>query len=210
VNTFAPAYPADTVEVRSLANGRPVILRPIGQADRDLLQDFVRRLSPASRGLRFQSGLNELDPGLLANLTAVDHCERVAFAAVVYEQGREVMIGEARYAPTGDDEDASEFAVAVADSWQHMGLGATLMDKLLRHARTCGIERIHGDVLQRNAGMLKLARRLGFVLRAHPDGARLARVTMDLGGAPQGISSDAPQVRPASRSAWAVAASARA
>jgi len=173
-------YPADTVEVRSLHDGRPVVLRPLGPGDATLLQDFVRRLSPASRRLRFQSGLSELYPALLALLTDVDDRERAAFAAVTYEQGKEVMIGEARYAPSADGVDSSEFAVAVADAWQHLGLASALMDKLLRHARLSGIGRIHGDVLQDNAGMLRLARKLGFELHGHPDGAWLARVTLDL------------------------------
>ena len=36
-------------------------------------------------------------------------------------------------------------------------------------------------MLQENAGMLRLARRLGFNLRLHPDGAWLARATLELG-----------------------------
>lgn len=176
----APPYPADTVEVRSLSDGRPVVLRPIGPADANLLQAFVRALSPASRRLRFQTGLNELYPALLARLTQVDHREHVAFAAVIYEQGVATMIGEARYAPSGEPDGSSEFAIAVADAWQRKGLGSTLADKLVRHARNSNVRRIHGDVLQENAGMLRLARRLGFSLRLHPDGAWLARATLDL------------------------------
>jgi acetyltransferase len=176
----ARTYPADTVEVRSLADGRPLILRPIGAADAALLQDFVRSLSPASRRLRFQTGLNELYPALLAQLTRIDHLEHAAFAAVIYERGVERMIGEARYAPSGEGDGSSEFAIAVADEWQHKGLGLALTEKLLRHARDSGIERIHGDVLQENTGMLRLARMLGFRMCLHPDGAWLARATLDL------------------------------
>ena len=176
----APPYPADTVEVRALSGGRPVVLRPLGPADAEMLQSFVRSLSPASRRLRFQTGLNELYPALLAQLTRVDHREHAAFAAVIYEGGIATMIGEARYAPSGERDGASEFAMAVADAWQHQGLGSALIDKLLRHARNSGIRLIHGDVLQENAGMLRLARRLGFRLRLHPDGAWLARATLGL------------------------------
>jgi acetyltransferase len=182
---LAPSYPADAVEVRALSDARPVVLRPIGPADADLLQAFVRNLSPASRRLRFQTGLNELYPALLAQLTRIDHREHAAFAAVIYEGGAAAMIGEARYAPSGERDGSSEFAVAVADAWQHKGLGTALIDRLLRHARYCGIHLIHGDVLQENTGMLRLARRLGFNLRLHPDGAWLARATLDL-GAPAG------------------------
>ena len=46
-------YPADTVEMRVLADGRPLLLRPLGARDSGLLQDFVRALSPRSRYQRF-------------------------------------------------------------------------------------------------------------------------------------------------------------
>ncbi len=171
-------YPADTVEVRSLADGRPVVFRPIGPADKALLQAFVRNLSHASRRQRFQTGLSELQPSMLDRLTDVDHRATAAFAAVVYERGVETMIGEARYAPAGD---ASEFALAVADPWQHTGLGTLLMDKLLRHARLSGIRRIHGDILYGNTAMERLARKFGFTACRHPDGGWLRREVLELG-----------------------------
>lgn len=177
---LAPAYAADAVEVRSLDDGRPVILRPLGATDAPLLQAFVRDLSPAARRSRFQVGLRELNPALLATLTRTDRREHVAFAAVIYERGVETMVGEARYAPSTENEGSSEFAIAVADAWQHKGLGLALAEKLLRHARDSGVERMHGDVLRDNAGMIRLAQRLGFRLCRHPDGGWLARVTLDL------------------------------
>lgn len=180
MNTPAAAYPAETVEVRSMRDGRLLILRPLGPADAALMQAFVRRLSPDSRRMRFHSAFSELYPELLARLTEIDHRERVAFAAVVYEQGAEVMIGEARYAPGIDLPGSSEFALVVADEWQDLGIGSLLMETLLRHARSAGIRRMHGDVLHDNAGMLRFARRFGFEPGRHPDGAWLARVKISL------------------------------
>ena len=91
------------------------------------------------------------------------------------------MIGEARYAPALERDGSADFALAVADEWQHQGLGALLMEKLLRHAEGSGITRIHGDVLHDNAGMLRLTQKLGFHPRLHPDGAWLTRVERTLG-----------------------------
>ncbi len=156
------------------------MIRPLAPADAELFQAFVRGLSPASRRLRFQTGLNELYPALLARLTQVDQRDHVALAAVICEHGRQAMIGEARYAPSGEADGSIEFAIAVGDAWRHIGLGSMLLASLLQRARGAGIERIHGDVLWENAGMLQLAKRFGFAIRRHPDDASLARVARDL------------------------------
>ena len=174
-------YPADTVEMRVLADGRPLLLRPLASKDARLLQDFVHDLSPQSRYQRFQGGLNDLAPDLLARLMDIDYRRSMVFAAVVFEHGTRRMIGEARYAPALDGSGAAEFALAVSDRWQGQGLGTALFDKLLQHAERSGVARIQGDVLHNNNGMLHLAKQFGFVPRRHPDGAWLTRVERGLG-----------------------------
>jgi GNAT superfamily N-acetyltransferase len=178
------SYPADAVEVRLLADGRPLLIRPLAARDADLLQDFVRNLSVPSRYQRFQGGLRELAPDLLARLVDFDYRRSIAFAAVLFEHGHRRMIGEARYAPALGDPDAADFAVAVDDGWQRQGIGRLLFDRLLRYAEQSGIERIRGDVLHGNTAMLSLARQFGFALRPHPDGAWLTLVERRLGALP--------------------------
>ncbi len=173
---LAPRFPSEAVELRAAHDGRPLLLRPLVAADAPLLQDFVRGLSPESRHQRFQNGLRELPPGLLAQLLDVDYGARMAFVAVLYERAGKRLVGEARYAPAIDRPGGAEFAIVVADDWQRRGLGARLFGKLLRHAADRGIARLHGDVLHDNVAMLALARRHGFRPRHHPDGGRLVRV----------------------------------
>ena len=173
-------YPADAVEMRVLADGRPLLLRPLGARDAELLQDFVRALSPRSRYQRFQSGLRELPPALLRQLLEIDYRGSMAFAAVVFDHGRRRMVAEARYAPALEHDGTADFALAVADDWQHQGLGAMLLAKLVEYAERSGVSRIHGDVLHDNTGMLRLTRRLGFLPQRHPDGAWLTRVERTL------------------------------
>jgi acetyltransferase len=173
--TAAP-YPADAVEMRALADGRPLLIRPLAARDAELLQDFIRGLSPHSRYQRFQSTLHELSPELLARLTNLDYQRSMAFAAIVFEHGHRRMVGEARYAPAIDRPAAVEFGLAVSDTWQRQGLGTLLLEKLIRHSERSGIALIQGDVLHDNAAMLRLTRQLGFTARTHPDGAWLTRV----------------------------------
>ena len=169
-------YPAESVEVRLLADGRPLLIRPLVAKDAELLQDFVRGLSVASRYQRFQNGLRELSPELLARLLAVDYRRSMAFVAIVFEHGYKRMIGEARYAPALDSSGATDFALVVSDSWQRQGIGRLLFDRLLQYAEHNGIAQIQGDVLHGNTAMLALARQFSFAPCRHPDGAWLTRV----------------------------------
>jgi acetyltransferase len=184
VSATGPRYPADAVEVRPLADGRPLLIRPLAARDRDWLQDFVRGLSPSARYQRFQNGIRELAPGLLAQLMDVDYRASMALVAVVSEQGQQRIIGEARYAPALDGAGAAEFALAVADAWQGQGIGRLLFARLLQYAGRAGVAQMQGDVLHGNRAMLGLARRFGFAVREHPDGAWLTRVERTLQAIP--------------------------
>ena len=188
VASLAPAarnYPASWAELRMLADGRPLLIRPTTAGDGDLLQEFVRGLSVPSRYQRFQGAIRELAPTVLENLLGVDYDRKMAFAAVLSEHGQQRMIGEARYAPALDDSGAVDFAIAVADGWQRHGIGRLLFERLLQYAERNGIARIQGDVLHGNTAMIALARKLGFALRARPDGAWLTRVEGPLGVLPR-------------------------
>lgn len=177
-------YPAQSVDVRIAADGRPLLIRPLDAKDGELLQDFVRGLSASSRYQRFQGAVRELAPDLLKRLLDVDYGRRMAFAAVLYEHGHRRMIGEARYAPAHDAPGAVDFALAVSDGWQRQGIGRMLFERLLRYAELQGIDRIQGDVLHGNTAMVALARQFGFSARLHPDGAWLTRVECRLGPLP--------------------------
>jgi GNAT superfamily N-acetyltransferase len=177
----APRYPAESVELRMLADGRPLLVRPLAAKDGELLQDFVRGLSVTARYQRFLGGVRELAPEVLQQLLSVDYGRRMAFAAVLFEHGHRRMIGEARYAPSLDGSGAVDFAIAVSDGWQRQGLGRLLLGRLLRYAASRGITQMQGDVLHNNRAMLALAEEFGFNLRRHPDGAWLTRVERTTG-----------------------------
>lgn len=147
--------------VLGTADGAPVTLRRIRPDDRGALQRFVRGLSPASRRLRFHAALNELSETMLTALTCVDQREHVAFVLTVPERGAERIIGEARYAVSGDRETA-EFGIAVADAFQGLGLADRLMAALIGAARASGLRWLVGEVLAGNARMLAFTRRCGF------------------------------------------------
>ena len=91
----------------------------------------------------------------------------MALAATAMLDG-ETLLGVARYVRDKDNQ-AAEFALVVADSWQGRGIGTRLMAKLIDAARRRGVKRLYGDILATNRPMLELARKLGFELARHED-----------------------------------------
>jgi acetyltransferase len=169
-------YPFDLVDVWHTSDGERVLIRPVHAQDLELVQAFVRELSPESRYNRFHGAVKELTPGMARWATHVDYDRHMALLAVVYQDGREIEIGAARYAVSADGETA-EFAVAVADAWQGRGVGARLLRGLIEVAARRGLRWMEGDVLATNRGMRALARKLGFQSRARGGEARLVRVS---------------------------------
>ena len=171
--------PAAQQERFVLADGTTVTLRAISPQDADIEQDFVRRLSPRSKQLRFLSGIRELTPLMLARFTHLEYPDEAAFLATVESDGRERQVGVARFA-SGSSASCREFAVVVADEWQGRGIATALLRKLFRVAVIAGTHAIEGVVLRENARMLQLARDFGFETRPHPDDPALVAVRKDL------------------------------
>ncbi|RPH61798.1 MAG: GNAT family N-acetyltransferase, partial [Burkholderiales bacterium] len=142
-----------------------------------------RALSPTSRYRRFHSAVSELPSATLDYLTQVDYASHLALLAETFdEQGGEIQVAEARYVRRTDEDEAhiADFAVAVADHWQGLGLGRHLLNALVASARNGGVRRLEGSVLADNEPMCALMRGLGWRLRGDPDDARLLVASFDL------------------------------
>ena len=140
-----------------LGEGRRIYIRALQAADREALAEGFERLGPQSRYMRFFAPVVRLSDSQLEYLTDIDHHDHEALVAVDERSGDGV--GIARYVKIG--ERVAEPAVAVADDWQHMGVGTLLLDELADRARTEGINSFTARVLADNAGALALLRRIG-------------------------------------------------
>ena len=180
----APRYPSALIDRLHLADGREVVVRPVLAFDAEAAQDFVRALSPATRLRRFHFGLRELPPSLLRAMTEVDHDDHVAIVAEAFDDDdMPRIVAEARYVRGPRDAPCheAEFAIAVADDWQGVGLGRELMQRLARHAARRGVRRLVGDVLPGNRAMFGVAAALGGAQVASPEGPGVTRVVFELG-----------------------------
>ena len=159
--------------------GQSVVLRPLRREDVDIEGSFLRGLSPESRHNRLLGGMIRITPEYLERLTTVDFSRDMALAAALILDGREILIGVARYVREADAR-GCEFALVIADDWQGRGIGRRMLEKLIAVARSRGLEHIYGDVLSTNQHMLGLCRKLGFAMARVPGDPTVTRATLAL------------------------------
>jgi acetyltransferase len=161
-------YPSHLITKWTHVDGTEVTIRPIKPEDAELEVEFVRKLSAETKYYRFMNTMRELPPAMVARLTQIDYDREMAFLATIEQDGKEVETGVCRYAVNPDGE-SCEFAVVVADDWQHRGLARKLMHVLIETARNKGILYMNGIFLANNERMLKFVQGLGFVLSNDPE-----------------------------------------
>lgn len=172
-------YPSYMVSQLQLADGQDITIRPIRPEDAHIEQSFVRELSPQSKYFRFMQGLNELTQQMLVRFTQLDYNRELALIAVQQDDNKEVELGVVRYVMNPDGE-SCEFALVVADKWQHKGIGSHLMNALMNAAHQRGIKFMDGEILATNKNMLKLITHLGFSLKTCSDDLDIKQVRKKL------------------------------
>ncbi|MGY2201441.1 GNAT family N-acetyltransferase [Pseudomonas gingeri] len=168
----APDFPSVAGEhwIETLRDGSHVLIRPLRPEDRERERAFIKRLSPQSRHQRFLGEIVEPGTLLLNQLMNTDERNRVAYIALVHDNGELREVGISRYAATGNEQ-ACESAITVADDWQHRGLGTALMKHLIDSARRHHFTRMYSIDSAANSHMRDLARDLGFTRERDPDDA---------------------------------------
>lgn len=162
----------------TLRDGTPVLLRQIRPEDRERLAEGLRRLSPASRYLRFHADIGYLTDRQLDYLADVDHVEHEAVVALDLDAREVPGVGVARYIRDPYEPQVAEAAVTVADEYHGRGAGTLLLGALSARARGHGIEVFRNYVLTTNQAMLDIFDGLGGTREREND--RLWRVDLAL------------------------------
>lgn len=168
-------YPSDLTTNVSLPQGIEMTIRPVRPEDAAIEHAFVHNLSERAKYFRFLHYLKDLSPEMLARFTQIDYDREMALIAVVQLDGAETEIGVSRYTINADGK-SCEFAVAVADDWQHCGIAHKLMEQLIECARYRGLKTMQGEVLADNTEMQVLAKSLGFSSRVCPEDPGLIQI----------------------------------
>lgn len=162
-------YPAQYAVTFKLADGKPVLIRPIRPEDEPMMVEFHATLSDQSVYYRYFSALSlrqRTNHARLARMCFVDYDREIAFVAVLDDPrtGRPAIAGVGRLCKAHGRSEA-EFAVIVSDAWQRRGLGTRLLQRLVDVGRAERLKRITGAILAENGGMRRTCERVGFKVR---------------------------------------------
>ncbi|HEU4514849.1 MAG TPA: GNAT family N-acetyltransferase [Nocardioidaceae bacterium] len=140
-----------------LRDGRTAGLRPLRPGETEALLAVFDGMSPASRALRYLTGLHELPRQMLSVLTDVDGDRHVAWLASVEGQ----PVGIARYVRLPGCPTSAELALEVTDRLQGRGLGTVLVDAVTTVAAARGVRRVQGTMAPSNDASRRLLERVG-------------------------------------------------
>ena len=166
-------HPRHTDHLR-LRDGRTLTVRLVALDDAEALQNYFRQLSSRSRYNRFLGAMSELPASQLEHFINAGEDDRFSVIASVMIDGRETIVGEARYGFEAASRNF-EFGISIDDRWQGQGIGAALLGNLECRAAALGATRMFGDTLRSNETMIALARKSGYAFVRHPDDWKLVR-----------------------------------
>ena len=89
-------------DVLRARNGEAVTVRFVEPRDAEALQNYFRSLTTRSRYNRFLGAASELPPSLLEDFIHIGEADRFSVIATMLVDGRETIVGEARYAFDSD------------------------------------------------------------------------------------------------------------
>ncbi|MEY3807835.1 MAG: hypothetical protein RI893_811 [Pseudomonadota bacterium] len=168
-------YPHELSREYQLTNGSIITIRPIRPEDAGMEKDFVHRLSERTKYFRFMQSLQELTPEMVVRFTQIDYDREMAFVAITKDGKMPNELGVGRYMVNPDGHSV-EFALVVADDFQHMGIGTKLMKIMLQTAKAKGMSSFEGEVLAINKPMLSLVTKLGFSIETIAGDQEVVRV----------------------------------
>lgn len=153
----------------TLKHGPQLIVRPLRDGDTATVLAVFERLGAESRRLRFNGPKPCLPSEEAAQLARMDGSHH---ALVAWVAGDPRPAAIARLARTSRG--SAEIAFAVADDYQHHGIGAALASELVADARLAGITEITALTSPDNPAALALVRRIAKVVDVCFEGPELS------------------------------------
>jgi acetyltransferase len=158
-------YPSRWEKTLKLADDWAVAVRPIRPDDEPALVRFLHSIASEDLRLRFFAPMKEFPHPFLARLTQIDYARAMAFVAL---DGAGEILGVVRMHSDSAYEQA-EYAILVRSDLKGRGLGWAMMQLIIDYARSEGLQRLIGQVLQGNRKMLEMCRALGFSITVDPE-----------------------------------------
>ena len=185
MNDLVPAVPACAIvhvapHVFSGARSSYHV-RPARPDDEPGLRTMLQDAAPDDIRLRFFRHIRLFPHEFIEPLTRMDDACNFAFVAtrIGPAGATEPVVASAMMVSDANNETA-EFGIFVARPDAGQRLGSHLLDCLIREARGHGIGTLYGLILAENAGMVDLARRLGFRIASDPHEPGCVRAELPL------------------------------
>jgi RimJ/RimL family protein N-acetyltransferase len=170
-------YPSQWQRHLVLGDGWRIFVRPIKPDDEPLIHELLVHVSKQDLRLRFFDSIKEFSHQFIVRLTQIDYAREMAFVAI--DETSDEVVGVVRLY-SGSSHETGEYAILLRSDLKGRGLGWTLMQLIIEYAKSEGLKRIVGQILQENSVMLKMCRELGFDIKADTEDRGLYDVTLTL------------------------------
>jgi acetyltransferase len=170
-------YPSQWQRHLNVKDGWAVFVRPIRPQDEPLMRDFLRHETSQDLRLRFFVSMKEFSHEFIARFTQLDYARAMVFVA--FDEATNEPIGVVQIHSDSIHE-SGEYAILLRSDLKSHGLGWALMQLIIEYAKSEGLKRISGQVLQENAVMLNMCRELGFVLKSDAADHTICNATLEL------------------------------
>ncbi|SDM87873.1 acetyltransferase [Afipia sp. GAS231] len=127
--------------------------------------------------LRFFDSIKEFSHQFITRLIDLDYARAMAFVAI--DETSKEPLGVVRL-HADEIHENGEYAILLRSDLKGRGLGWSLMQLIIEYAKSEGLKRISGQILQENTVMLKMCRELGFDIATDPQDRGLRDVTLML------------------------------
>ena len=139
--------------VERLRNGALLEIRALRPDDRAGMLAVIGRASKETLYRRFFGPKQSFSEREIEFFLNVDFTSHVALVALLAEDGRQVIVGGARYIVSRPG--CAELAFVIDDLHQKLGIATLLITHLIKLARAAGLKEFVAEVLPENQPMLK-------------------------------------------------------
>lgn len=156
------------------------LIRVIAPGDEAALEAFYGALSPDSLEARFHGAASVGDKAAHSFCAAEHEGRHGVVAEALDRDGRWIMVGHLCLEPLPDG--TAEVALAVADAWQHHGVGRALLLEAIEWARRHDLRALLASVRWTNGPMLRLFRSIGLPITFGDEGGSAVNVKLSVVG----------------------------
>ena len=158
-------------------HGLRFYVRPVRADDEAAVARFFEQVTAEDLCFRFLSGMNSVRPEQIESTTRVDYLRTISFLA--FDEARSGVIAMAMLA-TDPDRTRAEVALTTRSDMKGMGLSWTLLEHVLRYAKSEGIGAVEAIEAAEHGAALRMEREMGFETAVDPDDptVRIARKTL--------------------------------